>query len=387
MIEINGKIDTNDLEFVKQLQSRGLNVPKGDPVMAAPCPRNYADGAIKPNTTRFLFKSGQMMDIVHVKPIYYEMLNGQFASLRDVTYGFGNRWANLKEDWDTKMHPRFLSWWMKRMELIGGSVNHPFPKIGMKPLTRELINFTVTTFYPDPSVENTSVDGFTARDGVNETFTTIRDGAGTTSDDSGTNLIIRLASSSTTDQFSQMIRSATLFDTSALGSGATIDSAIISGEGNAVIDNMDCAVTVIVCAPADDTAVVAGDYPTANWTMTQQNDSDIDITSFSSSAYNDFTLNSTGEGNISKTSITKFGFVIDKDRLNTAPTWASDVQALARMDSADTSDTSQDPKLAVTFTGAATPASLKTFNTTTAANVKTADTVTKANFKTWNTVT
>src|SRR3990167_7115079 len=80
---------------------------------------------------------------------------------------------------------------------------------------------------------NSPVDGWVQRSAVDETFSTIRGGAGTTADTTGSseNTPV-LSSSATTDQFAVLRRGIFCFDTSSIGINSDITSAIISFVGS-----------------------------------------------------------------------------------------------------------------------------------------------------------
>lgn len=107
MIHINGKADQNDI-------SKVLKHHKEEDIAAVqPCPRNE-DGKINPHATKFILKNGQYVSIFHVKPVYYETLDGQWRPMEEVAHGFGNCWIDFKADWADKMHPRYMAWLVKR---------------------------------------------------------------------------------------------------------------------------------------------------------------------------------------------------------------------------------------------------------------------------------
>src|SRR3989344_4566684 len=75
----------------------------------------------------------------------------------------------------------------------------------------------------------------------------------------------------------------------------------------------------------------------------------ISYTNWSISDYNDFTLNSSGLAQISKTGISKFGMrEASYDVANTQPTWGSGQEFSVSGRFADKAGTSEDPKLVVT---------------------------------------
>lgn len=223
------------------------------------------------------------------------------------------------------------------------------------PLTR--IHLLTRTFNPDANPESTSVDGYVGRTGVSEAWATIRGGSGNDASDTSTGsegINVRMESSASTGasgNLQDIHRSVTLFDTSLLTSSATISAATASiyvlGR-NISVNNF--AVNLVVAVPASNTALINADYNIANWTMTLQSDTVTAVNSLTTSAYNDFALNTTGLGNVSKTGITKFGWVTGNDRSNSAPTYNANSQDdRFNFEYAENSG-GHKPSLAVTYT-------------------------------------
>src|SRR3990167_8811565 len=199
------------------------------------------------------------------------------------------------------------------------------------------LGFDSLTVYPDASVETTSVDGYVYRgDGTDQTFTALRDGAGSVANDTaGTNTIISyISTTTTTDKWDYLYRSFFLFDTSALNDGATITAGVLSFYITNKTDVFSQSVGILASNPASNTAIAAGDY--AGFTQTTRQATDKTIASITTSAYNDWTLNATGISNISLTSITKFGVKTSADIDNVEPTWSSNVTGACYGDYADT---------------------------------------------------
>ena len=340
MKQLNGQIDTNDLQYVYKLRHEM-------PIFAIPCPKKNGDPRIKPNTSRFFFKDGTVTDVFHVKPIYYQTLNGDWRPLSEVTYGFGNHWAILKEDFASKIHPSFLRWWMKRMELIKGCISVPYWMPGLK---GSLILNVVTTVFPDPDPETTTVDGFWGAGNV--VWATAHDATtGTDGNDSGTlgYVITRLSGGSY-----DIYRQCQLFDTSSIPDTDVISDATHSlfDRGIANDDNGG-SVHSVASNPATNTAYINTDFD--NFTVHSDTSfGSKTIASWTASAYNDIAINATGQSNISKTGVTKFGCRMSTDMNETtghgsAPTGLDGVN----IRQADFADTSSDPKLAVTHAAAA----------------------------------
>lgn len=215
------------------------------------------------------------------------------------------------------------------------------------------LGFDTLTVYPDANTETTSVDGYALRGGVDQTFTNIRAGAGTSASDTGTNSDdLFLVGSTTSNQYQTLVRAFYLFDTSSLTSPAEISSAVFSTYGTAtntkanVIGSPSFHLTS--STPASNTAIVAADYAQVGSTSFGS----VAYASFGASQYNDITLNASGITNISKTGVSKFAGRLSWDMLNdtTGLSWVSASSSGFRMTMVDTAGTSQDPKLVVTYT-------------------------------------
>lgn len=213
------------------------------------------------------------------------------------------------------------------------------------------LGFDTLTTYP-ASGANSPVDGTVERSSVDESFATIRAGAGTaasdTGDDSGD--YPALVSSTTSNQFQSMRRGIYLFDTSTLTSLAEISNATISVYGNAsnTKNNQMGSEDWHWCAstPAANNTLATSDYGNLGTTSFGS----ITYASFTGGQYNDTTLNASGLAAISKTSISKFGSRLSND-INGSFTgiWGSSLTDAFRPVFADHTGTSQDPKLVVTY--------------------------------------
>lgn len=212
-----------------------------------------------------------------------------------------------------------------------------------------------TTFYPDPDVESTSVDGYAEHlygAGSGQTWATIVAAAGTAAtDDRSTNSIAASALADTGDgNWREIIRGIFLFDTSAITDTDSIDSATFSIYVPSVTDVADQLIGVVASAPASNTALVGGDYDSLGTTRFA---TDIDVTSLSTSAYNDFALNASGLAAITTTGVTKLGTRLSGDIDDTTPTWSSGVEPRVNCYCAEATDTTSDPKLVVVHSAAA----------------------------------
>ena len=209
---------------------------------------------------------------------------------------------------------------------------------------------TTTTVYPDPDPESTSVDAdIYINNGA--TWAGVHDATdGTVARPSDT--AVNACNTEYNAGGYQISRGFFLFDTSAITDTDTIDSATLSLHIQAKIDDINDAnayCSIITTTPASNTDIVVGDFDQVG--STKQSD-DIDITGVTTGAYNVWTLNGTGLGNISKTGITKFGIRTGHDIAN------SDIGATIRTSNlqprmAEFADTTSDPKLVIEHSVAA----------------------------------
>jgi len=198
---------------------------------------------------------------------------------------------------------------------------------------------TTSTFYPDADPETTSVDGATF---VDSTYTVWADARNaTTGSVAPTDTAMNFNSESQKGYYN-LWRNVFLFDTSPLGSNATISDATFSvyGTGIKYNDGGD-TIHLVSSNPASNTDLVGSDYNIALWGSTSFGSKT--VADYSVSAYNDMALNADGKNAISKTSITKFGLRHGADINNTAPTGINQCP----MKFSDTAGTANDPKLLV----------------------------------------
>jgi len=177
---------------------------------------------------------------------------------------------------------------------------------------------------PDANPETTSVDGNVARSGVDETFATIRSGAGNgSSDTSGSGGgVPRITATVTNNQYSLLTRGIFLFDTSALSPDDELASGIFSLYLDGAAQQLGQSLNISSSNPASNTALVNNDYAVGNFGATKFA-SDIAITAVTINQYSDWTLNASGKSAIAVDGITKFGFRVSGDIDNSAPTWVS----------------------------------------------------------------
>jgi hypothetical protein len=206
---------------------------------------------------------------------------------------------------------------------------------------------TVYTFYPDAS----SVDGSVFNQPGSQVWSTQHDAAsGTGVTTTAAVMQPLIATTTTTNQWNGFYRAFTLYDTQTLTSSAIITSATSDFVSDLVSDNFGGSLSLVTTSPASDTTLVVADFDQYG-TAVQAPDMAISAINADSATYNLFSLNSTGLSNISKTGITKFGYMISADRADSEPSWASDV--LDRVSIATSEETlpgDKRPRLVVTAT-------------------------------------
>jgi hypothetical protein len=211
--------------------------------------------------------------------------------------------------------------------------------------------FSTLTAYPVPG---TTTDGWAASNGeTNLSWSAIRGRTGDAHDNTSaydTYILIR-ASGTGNNSWQYLYRSIFLFDTSGLTSAATISATVLSLYSTAATDGAVILpdIDIYTSTPASNTALANGDYSQLG--STSQTGSPITYVGWNTVGYNDFTFNSTGRGNVSKTSISKFGARNQNyDASNSLPNaLATDFSYLVGYFS-DNAGTTSDPKLVVTYT-------------------------------------
>jgi len=216
------------------------------------------------------------------------------------------------------------------------------------------IGNTTSVFFPAAGA-NDPVDGYTIQN--NETWTTAHDAAdGSSADDTGV-AVEQLVQHIVSTNLWHIKRGLYLFDTSTIDAGDSIDSATFSAYGatqNDTINDANSFLALVQSSPASNTSITTADYD--QFGTTTGGTANVDLTTWSTSAYNDFTLNPTGLTWIGKgiDGRTRLGLREGHD-LNNSP-WTpggsnefEEGQAIA----ADNIGTSQDPKLVVEHSGPA----------------------------------
>jgi hypothetical protein len=219
----------------------------------------------------------------------------------------------------------------------------------------------VTTVYPDPHPESATTDGTTRRVASAATWATIRGAAGTggaaANSVNNPHWIARVGGGS--PGWSRLQRGWFSYDTSSLGDGDTIDGGVLSlyDAGSVNSTNGTSVVITGIGTLASATDVVSGDH--VNRGSTSQSDTTFSLSAFDSGGYNDFVLNSTGLGNISKTGVSgPFNLLSSADRDGDTEPGSSAGDDWITCAYAEETGTSSDPKLVITHTSPFIPKAL-----------------------------
>jgi len=213
------------------------------------------------------------------------------------------------------------------------------------------IGNTTTTIYPDANPEVTSIDGWLDTDSTDLGWSSISSATGSRAFDDYTNAgLVFWREGSSANTWRYLRRSIFLFDTSALHDGDVVNSATMSLYGTAKYDppNASPNIDIYTSNPASSTALTATDFSTIG--SVSLTGSPISYASWSTSGYNNFSMNETGLANISKVGVSKFATRnANYDVTGNAPSWSgagfSDAQLSGYY--ADETGTTKDPMLVV----------------------------------------
>ncbi len=190
---------------------------------------------------------------------------------------------------------------------------------------------TVSVFNPE---DDDSFDGYARRAGVDESWATIRAGAGTANDDTGTVLISSVQIAADGSGFQLVFRVALLFDTSAIGDSDVIDSAVFEVVATSLNDDFTDSITLTTSTPSSNTEMENTDYLQFGTTK-QASDKTMGSLTVDSSTFTSFTLNAAGEASISLTGTTKFALRNTSDNDNDEPSGAANEYSQLNMASAE----------------------------------------------------
>ena len=240
------------------------------------------------------------------------------------------------------------------IEAVKQSLTHTVKLVGWhgSEIIKGRVGNTTSTFYPAAGA-NEPVDGTPYRDvtAVPETWAAMRDGAGTHVLVLDVTFYIQMIKSALL--YIQLTRNIVCIDATPIADTDTIDSVIASVWGFSKVDASSLLPTSdwYTSTPASTANLVAADY-TQTGTVSQTG-SPMTYAAFTVDAYNDYTFNATGRGNLSKTAISKFAWNNQNyDAANVEPP-GSGVTYTLRGYSADQAGTANDVKFVVTHTAAA----------------------------------
>lgn len=339
-----GVLDQNDVRYVTE---RGFDALFAQPAPLSQDDRQACGYNINPHMTRFGLIDGRVLDVFHVKPIYYHHRNDTWRPLSEVVSHYGNKKIVLRPEALDLMHPSFLRWLQQRMELVGGKILLPSTyQVNHFADVSKTILFAVLTAYPDAHPESTTVDGEVRNQ--NSNYATCR---AATSGDASNDSSDRMEPTHTLSGSTYIIkRCFTLFNTAAIGAAATIESAIQSMylwivDANANSNSWN----IYASTPDSNTVIVTDDFDQVGSTAF----SDTAVAINGPVGYNDFAFNATGVAALAPTGITKTGMRVVEEVSASAPT-AGNGNLIY---SSERAGTSEDPKLAVTYSlgGAASP--------------------------------
>lgn len=191
-------------------------------------------------------------------------------------------------------------------------------------------------------------DGGLWRENANETYAAIRVGAGTTASLTGATKACYIVAKTTSPNFGEMDRVYLQFNTSDIPDDAIIDSAILGVSANTKSNNLGSPTYGITrFRPTTNGTTVKGDY---NRTDDEYlSDTQIAYSSLSSS-YNNFSLNSLGLSNVSKTAYSNY---MVRDSWDVSGvfggSWSSGASTYVNFNMSEQTGTTRDPFLEVTY--------------------------------------
>ena len=219
-------------------------------------------------------------------------------------------------------------------------------KFGDEQIVADSVGNTTTTIYPDAHPESTSVDGYAAFDASTSGWSTIH-GATASASASDTPTISNGAYTGKGAGQLWLYRAFFLFDTSSIGSD-TINSATFSLYPTAKVTTSlgNEYISLASSSPASNTAITTADYDQVGTTKLAP---DLNTSSVTLNAYNNWVLNATGTSTINGAGISKFVLRHGNDIVNSEPS-ATGYNGINGITWADYTGTTQDPKLVVEHT-------------------------------------
>jgi hypothetical protein len=201
------------------------------------------------------------------------------------------------------------------------------------------------TVYSDTGNVATAVDGTFTRAGTG--FSDCRNGAGTTFDAISGHQVDCGVICGSDGPVANIYRSIRSFNTSALGTGATISSAVLSIYYSAKYNFWipTSPVHIAGASPANPGNLVTADYSNVGRTSFGS----VAWASISAGVYTDFTLNGSGLAAINKTGVSSFSTQIGFDINNSDPGEGPSAVTYLTSYFAEQAGSTQDPKLVITY--------------------------------------
>jgi PKD repeat protein len=166
----------------------------------------------------------------------------------------------------------------------------------------------------------TANDAIVSREARYLTWSSVRNGAGVAVYGAATYGSVYLDTDTTANTYNVHYRTALIFNTSDIPDTATITSAKIGLYRYVAVVRTISDDTVNIANFTIDGSLDAADYDNFDWTAYSTGKA---LSTLSTTGYYNWSLNSAGIGNISKTGNSGFGVVFDSDITNTSPGWPS----------------------------------------------------------------
>jgi hypothetical protein len=203
------------------------------------------------------------------------------------------------------------------------------------------------SFNPDANPETSSVDGYMTREVDNQSWTSIRSGAGTAANDSSTTLYMIIEAGKNNDEFGLMRRIKLVFDTSSIGAGYYIDSADLKYTPSIILSNaFSSSIAITSATTVSDTSLSASDYNIASFGSTRLA-SDVLVSSMTAGVEVSAALNAAGISNIDLEGKSRFALRLDHDVDDVQPAWSSNASTDLRFYSSDNG--ADEPQLDITY--------------------------------------
>lgn len=219
--------------------------------------------------------------------------------------------------------------------------------------------FDTLTTYPDAGSGLTTVDGWAKYLNGYDTFTNMVNGLGNSNNSVTSNDYLSglfAADSGYPNKYYHCYRSLYTFDTSIIGASGVISGAVFSIYIIALYYGLGNDPNVVIAtSPTANNSIQNADFQNAFTSTTPLTDTRLSIQGSTTNAYKDANFNSSGITVINKTGITRLGLLSgwDFDKSFTG-TWVATDRSCFHGAMSDTTGTTQDPKLVVTYTLPAT---------------------------------